>query len=155
MDETIIKPETFSFKSCLYKQDRIKKLFSSCSSSDEKYQKIIEIGRSLSPFPADLKLEENIVKGCQSLMYLSARTDAEGRMLFQAGSEALISSGLAALLIKAYHEEPPEVVLKCPPRFLQELGIYASLTIGRANGLASLFLKMKNESLKFLIKNNN
>src|SRR3990172_12160141 len=155
MEEAISKLETAAFHSCLKKQDKVKELFSTCSSSDEKYQKIIELGRELPPFPATLKLDKNIVKGCQSLMYLSAELNSEGHVIFRADSEALISAGLASLLLSVYNDETPDVVLNCPPRFLTEIGIFASLTVGRSNGFASLYFKIKKKCFNFFIKSSN
>ena len=116
-----------------------------------KYQKIISIGREIPPYPENFKTPDKIVPGCQSVMYLHAFIE-KGKVRFLAYSEALISAGLAALLIRVYDEEPPEVVLTCPPRFLERIAIHNSLSPGRANGLSSLFLKMQQESLLFLEK---
>jgi len=138
-----------TFASCLQKQAELELLFKECRTPDEKYQKIIYIGRQLSPYPDTYKTPENIVPGCQSIMYLHSYLDhATGKMRFFAHSEALISAGLAALLIRAYDQESPEVILKCPPLFLEKIGIQNSISPGRANGLSSLFLKMKQQSLK-------
>jgi cysteine desulfuration protein SufE len=138
------------FESCLEKQDKIVELFSSCPTPQLKYEKIIELGRNLTPYPIEFKTAEHLVKGCQSQMYLHASL-VDGKMHFQVYSEALISAGLAALLLAVYQNEPPESLLSCPPRFLEELGIHESLSPGRSNGLSSLFLRMKQESLKFLV----
>jgi cysteine desulfuration protein SufE len=137
-----------TFASCLHKQAEIEQLFKECHTADKKYEKIISFGRQLLPYPDAFKTPENIVQGCQSTMYLYSYLDnATGWMRFFAYSEALISSGLAALLIRVYDEECPEVILKCPPLFLEKIGIQNSISPGRSNGLASLFLKMKQQSL--------
>ncbi len=138
------------FDSCLAKQLKLKALFSDCSSPITKYEKIIELGRRSPGYPTELMTPEKLVKGCQSQMYLHA-TFSEGKIYFQAHSEALISAGLAALLLAVYDEETPEVILSCPPLFLEELGIHQNLSPGRSNGLSSLYLRMKQEALNFLI----
>jgi len=138
------------FDSCQAKQQQVKLLFEGCSTPEKKYEKIIELGRQLDPYPIEFKTSDHIVKGCQSMMYLRAQL-INGKIHFQAYSEALISAGLVALLLLVYSEEPPETILACPPRFLEELGIYSSLSPGRSNGLASLFQRMKKEALDFLI----
>jgi cysteine desulfuration protein SufE len=138
------------FESCLVKQEEIKQFFSSVTTQEAKYQKIIELGKELHPIDACYKTEAYLVKGCQSLMYLHTSYQ-EGLLLFQAASDALISAGLAQLLIKVYSGETPETVLKCPPHYLNTLGIASSLSPNRANGLYSLHLKMKQEALRFLI----
>ncbi|QZA58573.1 SufE family protein [Candidatus Rhabdochlamydia porcellionis] len=145
---------THTFESCLCKQSLIKKIFDSYITPEEKYQKIIELGKTLPPYPSLDKTPEYLVKGCQSTMYLRSYLK-DAKMYFEAYSEALISSGLAALLLSVYQGEFPEVILKCPPLFLEEIGLYAALSPSRSNGLSSLFLRMKQESLKALTKNAN
>jgi cysteine desulfuration protein SufE len=141
------------FSSCQAKQELVKLLFAGCSTAAQHYEKIIELGRQLPPYPPELKTPERLVKGCQSAMYLHCEM-IDGKIFFQTYSEALISAGLAALLLRVYHGEPPEAILGCPPQFLEELGIYGALSPGRANGLASLFQRMKLEALNFLMPKN-
>ncbi len=74
----------------------------------------------------------------------------EGMIFFNADSEALISKGLAAILIAVYSEEPPEVVVHCPAIYLKELGVHDALSPGRSNGLGSLLLRIKSEAQAFL-----
>ncbi len=140
--------EKNDFKSCMSKQQKVKELFAACATPQAKYEKIIELGRSLPPFPLEWKTECRRVIGCQSQMYLYASL-SEGKVQFQAHSDALISAGIAALLLSVYHDEPPEAILMCPPQFLEDLGIHSSLSPSRSNGLSSLFLRMKQESIKF------
>jgi cysteine desulfuration protein SufE len=140
-----------SFNSCLEKQNRVKALFGQCLTEEAKYEKIIELGRQHSPLSPDYKIPENIVKGCQSIVYLHSHMQGDS-VMFEAESEALISSGLAMILIQVYSGETPETILKCPPSYLEELGISASLTPNRANGLYSIHLRMKQEALKFLLE---
>jgi cysteine desulfuration protein SufE len=90
------------------------------------------------------------VPGCQSLLYLKIECK-EGLLSLQASSDALISAGLAQLLIQVYDGEPTEAVFKCPPLFLKEIGLLEALSPSRANGLKSLYKKLQNESLKFLV----
>lgn len=132
------------------KQEEIKKLFASATTPELKYQKIIELGKKLLPYPESLKTQEHIVQGCQSTLYL-AHSYANGRISFQAHSDALISSGLAYILLYVYSDLPPKVVLKSPPQFLTDIGIPNSLSPTRSNGLSSLFLKMQQEALKYLL----
>lgn len=138
------------FESCLKKQNEIKNLFSNCITEEDRYKKIIELGRGLPKLPQKFKVPENIVQGCQSTVYLNS-TLKEGLIFFDAEADALISAGLAALLIRAYSGEIPEVMLKCPPTYLEELGISASLTPSRSNGLYSMHLRMKQDALRWLL----
>lgn len=130
--------------------DHVKNLFQGVLSPQDRYQRIIELGRKLPPMPPEYKTDENIVKGCQSIVYLHSQME-DGKIFYYAHSEALISAGLAALLIRAYSGQPPEVILKSKPTFLEELQILGSLSPSRSNGLANMFLRMQQDSLKFLI----
>jgi cysteine desulfuration protein SufE len=139
------------FSSCLQKQQKVEEIFFACPSEEAKYQKIIELGRALPRLGEQFKIPENFVRGCQSIMYLHSY-EHEGTIFFEAQSDALISSGLAAILISVYSGETPETILKCPPDYLEKLGIRASLTPNRANGLYSIHLRMKQEALKLLVE---
>lgn len=138
------------YETCLKKQEKVKKFFFTCADEQQKYEKIIELGKSNPPLADQYKTEENRVHGCQSTMYLHSTLE-NGKVLFEGESDALISSGLAVILIEVYSGETPETVIKCPPDYLEELGISASLTPGRANGLYSMHLRMKQEALKYLM----
>lgn len=124
-------------------------IFSPLSPS-ERYQQLMDMGKRLSTYPPLLKTADRIVPGCQSLLYLSA-TLKGGKVYFEACADALISAGLAALLVSVYSGEAPETILKCPPAFIAELGLASSLSPSRSNGLAQIHLRMKQEALKFLI----
>lgn len=139
------------FETCQKKQEEVKALFDQCHTEELKYQKIIELGKLQPHLSVAEKIPENIVKGCQSTMYLSSRLD-NSSIFFAADSDALISAGLAAILIKVYSGENPETILKCPPTYLEDLGIGASLTPSRANGLYSIHLRMKQDALKHYMK---
>lgn len=134
--------------SCLQKQESLKKTFLSCSSVEERYKKIIELGSTLSVFDPSLKTSKHRIHGCQSEMFLHTQYK-DSLLIFQADSDALISKGLAVLLISVYSYEPPEVVLTCPPNYLSDLSIPQSLSPSRSNGLSSLFLRMKQEAIKY------
>lgn len=97
-----------------------------------------------------MEKEENSVQGCQSLLYL--HTEKEQKILhFHAYSDALISSGLAALLIFLYSGESAEQIIQNPPKVLEKIGIPLALTPSRANGLASLYVKMRKEAIYVML----
>ena len=139
------------YASCIEKQHKMSAVFAECPTEDSKYQKIIELGRKMLPLDAKHKVPENIVKGCQSIMHMRSYL-VDNKVYFEAESDALISSGLAAILINVYSGETPEAILKCPPDYLETLGISASLTPNRANGLYSIHLRMKQDALRFIIQ---
>lgn len=134
--------ETFQ-KKC----DEIKKKFAPLS-VEQRVQTLMEMGRRLPPCA---QTPDRLVRGCQSSLYLNADLK-EGKLYFTASGDALISTGLAALLIAAYSGESPETILACPPTFITELGIQASLSPNRSNGLAYIHLRMKQEALAHIHK---
>lgn len=138
------------FENCVNKQKKIKEMFLACASEEAKYEKIIELGQKQTPLSAAYKTPENLVKGCQSQVYLYSYWQ-EDMIIFETESDALISAGLARLLTEVYSGEAAEVILKCPPTYLDELGISSSLTQNRANGLYSIHLRMKQDALKLLV----
>ena len=138
------------FETCLAKQQELRSLFTSLASAEAKYEKIISMGKELPSFPLAEKKLENLVSGCQSILHLSCIFDKE-KLYFNADSEAMISKGLAALLIYVYNGEFPEAVLKCPPAFLQDIGIGQWISPSRSNGLRGLFLKMQQSAAQFLV----
>ena len=135
------------------KQFRLRSRFGSCQDAESRYALIIQLGREAPPLDEKFKITDNLVRGCQSQMFLHTYVEKE-KIYFQAESDALISNGLGVLLTSVYSGETPETVLKSPPDYLQELGVSASLSPSRANGLASLYLRMKQEALKALVQQN-
>lgn len=139
------------FESCYQKQERVKAKFAECPTEELKYEKLIAMGKELRGLPSEQKIPQNLVSGCQSIMYINS-IYKDGKILFEADSDALISAGLAAVLMEVYSGESPEVILKCPPKVIDELGLGASLTPSRANGLYSIHLHMKQKALKLLME---
>lgn len=129
----------------------LKKRFICAENAESKYLLIIEFGKNLT-HPNEPKTPECKIDGCQSTTYVYS-SYTNGRVHFKAESDALISAGLAALLIFVYDDQPPEVILNNPPSFLDELGIHASLSPSRSNGLAQMYLRMKQDALKYSSKN--
>ncbi len=120
----------------------IKRKFQELPTPNERYNLLIDLGRKLPSYPPIYKTEEFLVQGCQSQLFLFAEKKGE-QIYFSASSDALISSGLAMLLILAYNGETMDTIISKPPLFLQEMGIYASLSPNRSNGLSQIYLKMK------------
>lgn len=137
--------------SCLEKQRSIASHFAACPNEEARYTYIIQLGKELPPLNPLYKTPDNIVQGCQSTMYLYSYMQGEN-LFFNVESNALISAGLAAILLAVYNGETPETILKCPPDYLDTLGINASLSPSRANGLHSIHLRMKQDALKWLLK---
>lgn len=130
-------------------QDRIhqlSKIFSCKRNAEERYMQIIELGKDLSPYPKELITQEHLVAGCQSILYFASR-DNEEKITFFAQTDALISRGLAAVLIYVYSNELPEIILKTSPNFLSDLGILGALSPSRSNGLAKIHQRIKQDAV--------
>lgn len=125
------------------KQAQVIADFSAVTDWEGRYRKIIELGKSLPEMDASLKTEQNIVKGCQSQVWLHASLDNQGNMILQGDSDALIVKGLVGLLLKIYSGSAPADVLMTPPEFLKALGFEGNLSPSRANGLHSMLKQIK------------
>lgn len=137
---------------CLSMNEKIKKIttdFSKLENWEDKYKKIIEMGRSLPEMPEALKSEDNKVKGCQSQVWLHASLNNEKQMLIQGDSDALIVKGLVAVLLFVYSQEKPSDILQNPPDFIKELGFESHLSPSRSNGLFSMIKQIKNYAIAF------
>jgi len=115
---------------------------------DDKYAYIIELGKKMPPMPEQYKTEENIVKGCQSKVWLHAH-NKENKVFFLGDSDALIVKGLVALLIKVLSGQTAEDIAQSNLFFLEKIGLQQHLSMTRANGLASMIKQMKAYGLAF------
>lgn len=132
------------------KIEKLKKDFASFSDPQEKYLKIMEMGKQLPPLDPQFQIDTYRVQGCQSTSYLYT-TFNEGKVAIHASSDALISAGLLALLIAVYSDETPTAILESPPTFLIDLGLEDSLSPSRANGFADALLRLKKKALEYLV----
>ncbi len=125
------------------KQIEIIDEFSSFSDWMEKYEYIIELGKDLPLIDEKYKVEENLIKGCQSKVWLHAEISNEGKLLFTADSDAIITKGLVALVIRVLSDENPEVISNADLHFVKDIGLQEHLSPTRSNGLASMIKQMK------------
>lgn len=134
---------------CSEKQQKFLESFNALSSQEEKYFYLMELGKNASSLPKEEHRDEDLVTGCQSLLYLQV-TCQNGLLKIRTYSDALISSGLAYLLTQIYDNEPPESVFKHPPLFIKKMGLLDALSPSRANGLKALYNKLQVEAAKWL-----
>jgi cysteine desulfuration protein SufE len=113
----------------------------------DKYEYIIELGKELPIIAANYKTDDRLIKGCQSRVWLHAE-NKQGKMQFTADSDAIITKGIIALLIRVLNEEAPEQVAKAELKFIKEIGLQEHLSPTRSNGLVSMVKQMKMEALK-------
>lgn len=114
---------------------------------DERYAYLIELGQKMAPLPEEHHKEDNIVRGCQSTVWLH-RTCNDGAVILQADSDSLIVKGLAALLMKVYSGQPADVILKADLTFFEETGLNKHLSSQRANGLMAMIDEIKAFAVK-------
>lgn len=118
---------------------------------DAKYAHIIALGKQLAPMDQQLKTEDNIVRGCQSQVWLHA-TEHDGRIQLQADSDALIVKGLISLLLRVYHNQTPATILATPPQFLTDLDLGKHLSMTRSNGLHAMLKQIQFYAMAFQAK---
>lgn len=104
----------------------------------DRYQYLIDLGRRLPEFPEELKNDEHRIKGCQSQVWFTANQRDDGRLGFQAISDAAIVSGLIAVLLRIYSDKQPADILATPPSFIENLGLETHLSPTRSTGLHSM-----------------
>lgn len=115
---------------------------------DDKYQYIIELAQELKPMPESAKTEENIIRGCQSRVWLTADY-TDGQVHFLADSDAVITKGLVALLVRVLSNHTPQEILLANMDFIDTLGIRSHLSPTRSNGLLSMLKQMRTYALAF------
>ena len=103
----------------------------------DRYQYLIDLGRRLPDFPDEYRTEENRIRGCQSQVWFVPQ-QKDGRLRFQAISDAAIVSGLIALLLRLYSDRKPQDILDTPPDFIAALQLESHLSPTRSNGLYSM-----------------
>ncbi len=126
--------------------------FSLFDSWDDKYEYIIDLGKKLAPLDERYKIDENKVRGCQSTVWLAAHF-REGKIFFEADSDAIIVKGLISLLIRVLSGHTPEAILAAKLDFIREIGMTTHLAQTRSNGLLSMVKQMKHYALAYSIKN--
>ncbi len=108
----------------------------------DKYEYLIELGKSLKDFPESSKTDDNLIKGCQSRVWLSYRIE-EGKIFFNADSDAIITKGIISLLIRIYSGRTPEEILSSDFSVVDKIGLKENLSPTRANGLVSMIARIR------------
>lgn len=113
-----------------------------------KYEHLIELGKSLPLINAQYKTEEYIIKGCQSKVWLHSEM-VNDKIIFTADSDAIITKGMVALLVRVFSNQKPADILKADVQFIDTIGLKEHLSPTRANGLISMIKQMKLDALAF------
>jgi cysteine desulfuration protein SufE len=127
-------------------EDKIQSLksqFEACATWEQKYEKIIELGKKWPGLEESLKSEDLKVKGCQSQVWIKADLTPDKKIVFTGDSDALLVKGLVALALFVYSNETPQTILATDPVFLKDLGFDKGLSPSRSNGLFSMIKQIK------------
>lgn len=112
----------------------------------DKYEYIIELGKELPVIQEEKKTDDRLIEGCQSRVWLDTELE-NGKLLFSADSDAIITKGIIGLLIRVLNNETPEAIAKSDLHFINDIGLHEHLSPTRSNGLASMVKKMKMSAL--------
>jgi len=132
-------------------QDEVIEEFSDFEDWMDKYQLLIDLGNDEKPLPAEYKTEQNLIDGCQSRVWLQADL-IDGKVEFQAESDALIVKGIVALLIRVLSGHTPQEILDADLYFIEQIGLREHLSPTRSNGLLAMLKQMKLYALAFQSK---
>ena len=118
----------------------------------DKYQLLIDLGNDQQPLDPRYKTEQNLIDGCQSRVWLQADMTPEGRIHFQAESDALIVKGIVTLLIRVLDNQTPADILDADLYFIDRIGLREHLSPTRSNGLLAMIKQMRMYALAFSAK---
>tara|TARA_B100000902_G_C26842704_1_gene684196 strand:- start:51 stop:422 length:372 start_codon:yes stop_codon:yes gene_type:complete len=108
----------------------------------EKYEYIIDLGKSLPVIKTQYKTQENIIRGCQSKVWLYAE-NIDNKLIFTADSDAIITKGIIAILIRTFSNQSAEEIINAKTDFVEKIGLKEHLSQTRANGLSSMIKQIK------------
>ena len=130
------------------RQDEIIEEFQDFDDWMDKYQLLIDLGNDQAPLDEKYKTESNLIDGCQSRVWLQADYE-DGKIHFQAESDALIVKGIVALLIRVLNDSTPQEILDADLYFIEEIGLKEHLSPTRSNGLLAMVKQMRMYALAF------
>lgn len=133
-------------------QDSIIEEFSEYDDWMDKYQLLIDLGNEQEPLDEQYKNESNLIEGCQSRVWLQADLTDEGKIHFQAESDALIVKGIITLLIRVLDNQTPDDILNADLYFIEQIGLREHLSPTRSNGLLAMMKQMRMYALAFKAK---
>ena len=114
----------------------------------ERYEYMIELGKSLPLIDAKYKTDENIIKGCQSKVWLHSEFKND-KVIFSADSDAIITKGIVAVLVRVFSNQSPQEILSANTDFIDAIGLKEHLSPTRANGLVSMIKQIKMYALAY------
>jgi cysteine desulfuration protein SufE len=133
-------------------QDEIVEEFSMFDDWEERYQFMIDLGKTLPKIKDEFKTEDNIIKGCQSKVWLHGEK-IDNKVVFTADSDAILTKGIIAILIRTFSNQNPKEILEANLDFIDKIGLKEHLSATRANGLVSMIKNIKMYALAFNSQN--
>ena len=133
------------------KQDEIVSEFALFDDWMQKYEYMIELGKSLPLISENNKTDDNIIKGCQSKVWLHAELDND-KINFTADSDAIITKGIIAILLRVFSGEHPTEIIESDTEFIDKIGLKEHLSPSRANGLGSMIKQLKMYAIAYQTK---
>lgn len=133
-------------------QNEIVEEFSMFEDWMQRYEYIIDLGKALPLIEEQYKTEDNIIKGCQSKVWVHAEEN-DGKIVFTADSDAILTKGIIAILIRAFSNQKAMDILEANTDFIDQIGLKEHLSPTRANGLVSMIKQIKMYALAFSSKN--
>lgn len=115
----------------------------------DKYEYIIEMGKNLPPLDKKYKTKEYKIEGCQSQAWINTKYE-NGKLIFEADGDAIISKGIMALLLRVLSNQTPQDIVDAKLEFVERIGIKEHLSINRANGLTAFVNRIKSDASKYL-----
>ena len=129
-------------------QNEIVEEFSLFEDWMQKYEYIIELGKTIKPIDNKNKVDSNLIKGCQSKLWLHAELK-NGKVIYTAESEAIITKGIAAVLLRVFSNQTPVDIINSDVDYIDKIGLKEHLSPTRANGLVSMVKQLKYYALAF------
>lgn len=118
---------------------------------EQRYEYVIELGKSLPKMSEKIKTEDKLIKGCQSQVWLDARME-NGKLFFEADSDAILPKGIAAILVRIYSGHRFEDILKSDENFIEKIGLQEFLSPTRSNGLLAMIKQIKYYAIAYSAK---
>ena len=132
------------------RQQQIISEFSMFDDWMQKYEYIIDLARELAPFDDAYRTDDNLIRGCQSRVWLHAHLSPEGHVIYTADSDAIITRGMVALVIRLLSDARPSEIIEADLHCMRDIGLYEHLSPTRSNGLASMIKQMKAQALAYM-----
>ena len=134
------------------KQKEMVEEFAFLDDWEQKYEYIIDLGKELKGMPDEKKTDNNLIKGCQSKVWIDARFE-DGKLYFNADSDGILPKGIVSLLVSIYSGHGTQEILDSDFKFIEEIGLQEFLSPSRANGLMAMTKQIKFYAVAFQLKN--